>query len=192
MPVTDHRQPGDFAVCSISGWGGAGIGWGERWLNYGRPSPDDGYTRWRHAVVYVGGGKCLQAEPGGSQLITRPVIDGDLWSTGYLEPPDPGVRDQVVARAADWQGIPYSALDYLALSAHRTHIPNLPCWPGRGGLVTLQQFIGTTGHMMCSQLVDALLAECGWHLFTKPPRWPGYVDPYDLGALIKAAAAKGM
>jgi hypothetical protein len=192
MPVTDHRQPGDFAVCPISGWGGAGIGWGERWLAHGRAAATGAFDHWRHAVVYVGGGRCLQAEPGGSQLITRPVMDGDLWSTGYLDPPDPGVRERAEASATMWEHIPYSALDYLALAAHRARIPNLPVWPGRGHLVNLQQFIGTTGHMMCSQLVDAFLAEMGWHLFTSPPRWPGFVDPYDLGALIQAATVKGM
>jgi hypothetical protein len=68
--------------------------------------------------------------------------------------------------------VPYSFLDYAALAAHRWHIPT----PG------LKRFVGDTGHMICSQLVDQAAADGGWRLFDDQ-RWPGFVTPGALWQL---------
>jgi hypothetical protein len=70
-------------------------------------------------------------------------------------------------------GTPYSIADYAALISHRWHIPS----PG------LKDFIGDTGHMICSQLVDQACYDALWFLFDDD-RWPGYVKPSDLGHLL--------
>jgi hypothetical protein len=64
-------------------------------------------------------------------------------------------------------------LDYLALVAHRLHIPA----PG------LRQFIADTGHMICSQLVDEVYRRAGLIMFGDG-RWPGYVTPGGLISVL--------
>jgi len=182
--VTELRQPGDFAVCRISGAGGIAIDFAE-WLNGARA-----FSHWDHALVYVGDGKCLQAEPGGAEIVERPVLPGDLWSTGISSLAlDAEQRAHVPVLAELYRGIGYSWLDYAALAAHRLHAPDLPLWPGNGRRVTLRKFIKASGHQMCSALVDSFRLQLGSHLFTDPPRWEGYVTPFDLGALLTMAGA---
>lgn len=180
--TADLRQPGDFCVCEVHGPVGKGIGFAEGLCG-------GGFTRWQHAKVYVGDGKILQAEPGGSQIIGQPLIAGELWSTGIIDLPAQ-VRLNAVSIRDHWTGIPYSELDYLALAQlHFKWIPNHSVWPERDKaghlhLVSLRQFVASSGHMLCSQLVDAYLLACGWHLYTDG-RQPGDVMPSDLGHLIE-------
>jgi hypothetical protein len=178
-------EPGDFGAVEISGVVGGLISFGE--MLYG----SKGFTKWEHALVYIGDGKCLQAEPGGSAIVTRGVRPGDIWSTGVIDIPD-ATRAKVPALAESMKGIPYSGLDYVALAAHRLHVPDVPAWPGKTPWhpVTLQTYIGDTGHMICSQLVDEFEERLGIHLFVNPPRWPGYVTPWDIGTLLVSKGAK--
>ncbi len=67
----------------------------------------------------------------------------------------------------------YSFLDYLALAAHRYRLPV----PG------LRTYIKSTGHLICSQLVDACYQAAGVQLFDDH-RWNGYVTPSDLARRI--------
>jgi len=182
-----ERQPGDLCACRISGAGGIAIDFAQ-WLNGAKA-----FSHWDHVKVYVGDGKILQAEPGGAQIISQPVIPGELWSTGI---PSLALSEEQQARvpalAETYRGIGYSALDYQALAAHRLHLPDLPVWPepkpgGGHRLVTLQDFIGATGHQMCSQLADDFRLRLGSHLFDDN-RWPGYVTPFDIGDLITRLA----
>ena len=64
-------------------------------------------------------------------------------------------------------------MDYFALALHRLGIP----------APELKRYIGSSKHLICSQLVDLVYAEAGIHLFTDN-RWPGYVTPADLANLI--------
>jgi len=182
--ATDLREPGDFAVCKISGLAGTGIKILQL-LDHG------GYKDWEHALAYVGGGMCLQAEPGGARIIKRPVQSGDLWSTGLAAfALTTEQQARVPALAETYRGTGYSYLDYEAIFLHRLHFPDLALWPGpRGSHVTLQAFIKSTGHEMCSALVDNFRLRLGSRLFVKPPRWEGYVKPYDLGLLLAGAGA---
>lgn len=168
-------KPGDWAVCSVGGAGGKLIELGE-YLN------GDGFVPFEHAFVYVGSGNILQAEPGGATIVPYTERGAELWSSGKI-PLTAAQRAQAPVIAAQLKGIGYSWLDYAALAGHRLHIPDLPVWPGPHHPVTLRTFIGDSGHMICSQLVDYFMLRLGVHLFTDG-RWPGYVTPAGLAELL--------
>lgn len=170
-------QPGDWAVCNVGGPGGKLIELGQ-YLN------GDGFVPWAHAFVYIGDGKILQAEPGGSVIVPYTEHGAELWSSGVI-PLTAAQRAQVPVLARQLTGIPYSWLDYFALAAHRLHTPDLAVWPGPHHPVTLKTFIADSGHEICSQLVDTFMLRLGIHLF-KDGRWPGYVDPAALARLLAA------
>jgi cell wall-associated NlpC family hydrolase len=167
--------PGDWAVCSVGGPAGRAIEVAE-YLN------GDGFAPWEHAFVYVGDGKILQAEPGGSRIVPYTEHGAELWSTGKI-PLTAAQRAQVPVLAGQLKGVPYSWLDYASLAGHRLHIPDLPLWPGPHHPVTLKTFIGDSGHLICSQLVDYFMLRLGVHLF-KDGRWPGFVTPAALAELL--------
>jgi hypothetical protein len=160
--------PGDFCVLPISGQVGKLISFGE-WLD------GSGFGNYDHAEIYVGNGQTMGAYPGkeGAHLVPLPANqDGWLWSTGHIRLSD-AERGNIVANAMACQGIQYSALDYFALAAHRLHIP----------APFLKTYIGSTKHLICSQLCDLCYDNAGVHLFNDE-RWPGYVTPADLAAVI--------
>lgn len=162
--------PGDFAVCSIAGQAGALISAMER-LGYGHA------TRWDHAFIYMGSGQIVQAEPGGAVLAALGTPACLLWSTGIIPLTGPQ-RSAICEAAAGYaeRHTGYSWLDYGAIAAHRFHLPA----PG------LKGFIASTGHMICSQLVDECYQDAGVHLF-QDGRWPGFVAPFDLARVALGA-----
>lgn len=161
--MTTAPQPGDFAVVRMNGNAGQLIRVGQ-WLN------GDGFADYEHAFVLVGDGMVVEAQPGGAKLtplsdyLGRPM----LWSSGQITMTS-GQRAKVVSAAHRYVLTPYSFVDYLALAAHRFHIP----LPG------LRQDIESSRHMICSQLVDQSYRDAGVELFADG-RWPGYVTPADL------------
>ena len=165
--MSDQRQPGDFAAVRTTGDVGALIRVGE-FLN------GDGFGDFEHAMVYVGDGQIVEAEPGGARIRPRGIESGDLWSTGLWNLSG-ATRGKIVAAARSYIGTPYGWIDYAALAAHRLHIPA----PG------LRGFIASSKSMICSQLVDAAYEGAGVHLFSDG-RWPGYVTPGALANLILA------
>lgn len=184
--TADLREPGDICVCKIGGLGGPAVDFME-WLNGAAA-----FSHWDHVLAYVGDGKCLQAEPDGAQIIERPVLPGDLWSTGIpVFALTAGQQAMVPDVAQTFDGTGYSWLDYAALAARRLRIPNLPLWPDAGHLVTLRAFIKASGHEMCSMLVDAFRLRLGSHLFADG-RWEGDVTPWDIGHLLAGAGAHGI
>lgn len=159
-------QIGDFAVLPIAGQAGKLISIGE-FLN------GSAFGHFDHAEIYVGGNQTMGAYPGGARLVTMPADQSQwLWSTGHIELNN-AQRTAIVANAMECAGIPYSALDYFALVAHRLHIP----------APQLKAYIASTRHLICSQLVDLCYNNAGVHLFNDG-RWPGYVTPADLAAVI--------
>lgn len=159
-------QPGDFAVIPVSGPVGTLISIGE-WLD------GSGFGRYDHAEIYVGNNQTLGAYPGGARLVDLPYDQsGWVWSTGHITLTQLE-RDRIVANALACQGVPYSALDYFALAAHRLHIP----------APLLKDYVASTKHMICSQLVDYCYLKSGVHLFNDG-RWEGYVTPADLAHVI--------
>jgi hypothetical protein len=162
--------PGDFAAVRLHGDTGKLIRLGEE-LN------GDGFGDWEHAIFYAGekNDLILEAEPGGARLVPFHYEAADvLWSSDSPAL-DLTEAQRAMARrvAGKYRGTPYSFLDYAALAAHRLHI-----WaPG------LKHFVGTSKHMICSQLADQCRLDMGSHLFSDG-RWPGYVTPLDLANLI--------
>lgn len=164
MNTTDHfPRPGDIGLTQISGVGGKLIRLGQ-FLN------GDGYGDFEHAFVYVGNGEIIEAMPGGAQRVKN---WHDFTRVEWLTCPD-GNRAKMVQVAYHQVGVPYSFADYASLAAHRFHLPARH----------LDRFIGTSGHMICSQLVDYCADMADWHLF-KDGRWPGDVTPGDLHKLYK-------
>lgn len=156
-------QVSDFFLAPISGIGGKAIRVGQ-WLN------GDGYLKIQHAGIYTGEGKTVEAMPGGAieGEISRFDPDTLVWSTDIIGLTD-DQRRLIREYALGDIGVGYSDLDYFALALHRFHIPT----PG------LKHYIMTSGHMICSQLVDREYARAGVHLFNDG-RWDGDVTPGDL------------
>jgi cell wall-associated NlpC family hydrolase len=160
-------SPGDFGLYKGTDTVGRLIELGE-WAN------GDGFSRYSHAFVLLDDATILEAEPGGARI--RPVeeypaelITWSSWDLSAL----PGMRSLIVTHARLLLGTPYSFLDYFALATHRLHLSA----PG------LQRYVASTGHMICSQLVDEVYRRAGLQLFADG-RWPGYVTPADLEAVL--------
>jgi hypothetical protein len=155
-------NPGDIGMTQIHGRVGLGIRAGQ-WAN------GDGFADYEHAMVYVGAGQVIEAEPGGALLsdLSRYGADRVIW----LKCPAAN-RTAVAAAARTYKDVPYSFADYDALAVHRLHIPV----PG------LEDYIRSTGHMICSQLADKAAMDGGWHLFDDG-RWEGFVTPGSLHRL---------
>lgn len=165
MVASVSPQPGDFQLCPTGGAIGVGIRVGQ-WLN------GDGFENFEHVRLYVGNGRFVEAEPQGAIRATG-VINWGAWSTGFI-PLTLEQRSAIVSAGIGYarQNVGYGYLDYLALAAHRLHLPV----PG------LQGFIGSSKTMICSQLVTQCYADAGINLF--PGQWAGYVTPGDMYQLL--------
>lgn len=172
-------QPGSFFLAAAEGWAGYGIALGEALA--GSPS------RYTHAgVILDADGTVLEAEPHGARIGNvraykhTLISDGPVrqwaldWADRYpgaSRVPIPEKRATIVEEARKLVGVPYSALDYFALAALHLHLPST--W--------IRHRVQTSGHMICSQLVDAVYERAGIHLFDDG-RLPGDVMPSDLAA----------
>lgn len=158
--------PGDFALTKIRGLAGAFVGAGQFLVGDAAPV--------HHAFVYVGDDMVVQAMPGGAELI--PLEDASpavAWSTGRFSLTI-WQRDVIVDEALRLVGTPYSFLDYASIAAAHFHVrPRL-----------VRDFVASTGHMICSQLVDEVYKRAGVSLFDDG-RLPGDVTPGDLWRLVK-------
>jgi cell wall-associated NlpC family hydrolase len=171
-------RPGDFFLVPIQGRVGLLIKFGQ-WLN------GDGWRSIQHAGIYLGEGRTIEAMPGGA-------IEGDIsnyrpeniiWSSGleiygvgpdYDGPLTDNERQIIVFSAVGrYKGVPYSFLDYFGLALARFRLR--PRW--------LKRYIASTGHMICSQLVDQCYHDAGIRLF-QDGRIPGDVTPADLYNLL--------
>jgi len=155
---------GDFGLVPMRGDAGRAIRFGQ-WLN------GDGYSDFEHAFVYVGDGQIVEGQPGGAALHSLDAYPPDAiaWYS-YT-----GLRGPAVAiQARSLIGTPYSYADYFALAALRFHLPIAPI---------LRRYVSSTGHMICSQLVDSAYQRAGVALFNDE-RVPGDVTPGDLFGLI--------
>jgi hypothetical protein len=154
-------KPGDFGLVAINGNVGRLIRIGQ-WLN------GNGWGDYQHAVLVLDNDELIEAEPGGARI--RPVSEYDgtnvVWSDWPLTDTE---RAAIVAAGRSLEGVPYSFLDYVALAAHRLHIPI----PG------LRRYIASTGHEICSALAD-LGYQLGGKTMFADHRWLGYVTPMAL------------
>lgn len=163
--IEQRPQPGSIGLTSIDG----PVGWG---IRAGQLLLGDGNTPYEHAFLVLDGGELIEAQPGGARV--RPLTEYDGRHVLYVAPELAEVeRHRICVQGRLLVGAPYSGLDYLALAAHRFHLP----LPG------LRAYVASTGHMICSQLVDEAYFSAGVHLFADC-RWPGYVTPADLFNLL--------
>lgn len=167
LSVRKVPEPGDFAVVNTGSRLTTAIEVMEFISGRGKAEFDHAVICSR--VLSNGTVMIVEAQPAGAVEVpwhyeARP----HKWSTGIL-PSCPAAGPA----AQRYAGVDYSFLDYWAIAAHSWHIPA----PG------LKAYIGATGHMICSQLVDQARLDGGSHLFTDN-RWPGYVEPMDLAHLL--------
>ena len=162
--MTPDPPVGLIGLTPIHGEVGKLIQFGQ-WLNGDRSSG------WEHAFISIGNGLIVEAEPGGARVNHVYAYSTVHWCNNLykLGTPSQLWKTEDIAKCYASSRVGYSALDYFALVAHRLHIPALG----------LQKYIASTGHMICSQLVDACYAQAGIKIFSDD-RWPGYVTPADL------------
>lgn len=139
-----------------------------QWLN------GNGFSNYEHARIYIGDGMIVEAQPGGARKAPWSPDDHGLWSTNLVVLSDIQ-RDKIVKAALGYVGTPYSAADYFAIAAVRLKF---------GVLVPyLHEYVQSSKHMICSQLVDQCEQDAGVKLF-RDGRWPGYVTPGALEELL--------
>jgi uncharacterized protein YycO len=158
-------QPGDFGVVQIHGYGGKLISIAQALI--GCPS------RFSHAFLVLDNGEIVQGEPGGAKIYPLSVMEhrGAVYSSLPLTDTQ---RAAIVAAGRSMAGTPYSWVDYAAIGLQRLGMP----------FKALRDYVSDSGHMICSQLVDAAYQRAGVDLF--PNRAPGNVTPGDLARLIGA------
>lgn len=165
MPYSAYPAVGQFGLTRIPGVTGLLVDAGQRIVGSG--------SHYTHAFIYIGNWEVVQAEPGGARR--RPLADvlggrPAVYSDFALSDAE---RESIVDHAIGMVGTPYSFLDYAAIGAARLLHTK-----------ALENYVGDTGHMICSQLVDEAFACAGIELF--PDRIPGDVAPGDLARLIGA------
>jgi len=178
MPMPKTALPGDFFLVSFDGKNPNFDKGVKNWLTHGglirigQFLAGTGFAQYEHAAVYIGGGLIVQAASSGVNIAHVSDYDGydTLWSTGIIELTD-AQRLAICAAAHSYVGVPYSWVDYAALAAHRLHL--LPATR------LLKNYVASSKHMICSQLVDQCYQDAGKHLFNDN-RWPGYVMPGSL------------
>jgi len=148
---------GSVGLTQIHGKVGRLIRFGQ-WLN------GDGYEDYEHAFVFVGGGRIVEAEPGGAREadLSEYAANTVVW----IECP-PEYGQAVADEARKLVGTKYSFVDYLALFLHRMRL-----W-----VPFLRWYVRSSRRLICSALADRAARRGGWRLFVTPPIWEGYVTP---------------
>lgn len=172
--MTITVQPGDVGFSTINGAGGAVPMWGQVLLH---DACRFDHTFWVVQALDSPGfpdGLIVQAMPHGAEYQPlRPRL-----APGFAYAPVPLDDDQramvpAIARtftdARKGRGIGYSFLSYPALAAIQWHLP----------IPHLKRYVGDSGRLICSQLVDEGLRRVGYHVFNDG-RWPLDVTPGDL------------
>ena len=125
-------------------------------------------------IITDADGTTMEAQPGGARpgnIAHYPqalICDGPILSLP-VEKRD--VARQTVRHFALMErGTPYSALDYAALACLHLGLPS------RG----IRRRVQSSGHAICSQLVDLVYQDAGIRLWNDPNRLPGDVMPADL------------
>lgn len=182
--MTDYK-PGMFVLVPVNGPVGEAIKWSQFFA--GAPS------RYQHAALILDGdGTLIEAEPGKSGARIANVSEYAGRDFRVCDPVAWMIRglslnaseDQLRAKVADegrkLEHVRYSALDYAALIL--LHLEKLltrrkrPTWRLT---LFIRKRVQSSGHLICSQLVDLALSRAGLSLFTDG-RLPGDVMPADL------------
>ena len=190
--IPAHALPGDFFLVSFDGEN-PNISNLNRWFTHGglirigQWANGDGFAQYEHAGIYVGNigangkiaydsPKIIEAMNTGTGISDAHRYDGNdtLWSTGLI-PLSNTERRAIVSAAFGYVGTPYSWPDYAALAAYRLKLGLL--------VPKLKDYVASTKHMICSQVVDQCYEDANVHLFDDG-RWPGYVTPGSLRNLL--------
>lgn len=138
-------KAGDIGLTTIGGF----LGW---WVSLGQHLTGDS-SRYTHAYIVLDDNTVIAGQPGGARIDKLDIyknkaiyIQKDLTDQQ---------RKDVVKHARGLLGVGYSFLDYLALALQ--HWGFNPRW--------LRKYIKSTGHMICSQLVDEVYKRAGIQLF---------------------------
>lgn len=107
-----------------------------------------------HAVVYVGGGRIIEAQPGGALLTPVDEIPGVIWSKVSLTS---GQRRRIAFQALLLEGTPYSFLDIAVLAYVHIFGKATPRWARRR--------LAREDRLTCAQLVDLCYHAAGVELF---------------------------
>jgi cell wall-associated NlpC family hydrolase len=158
-------QPGQFGLVRSPGIVGKLIDVAQRLIGSG--------SYYTHAFVVVGGGMVVQSEASGAVLASLDsAVNGRKVAYSALPLTD-RQRADICSAALALDGTPYGYLDYPAIAAARLLHTD-----------ALERYVTSTGHMICSQLVDEAYRRAGVELF--PGRIAGDVTPGDLARLIGA------
>lgn len=186
MGIPANVKPGDFFLVSFDGknpnlsdpkkWAmNGGLIRIAQWAN------GNGFGQYEHAAMFIGNDTIVEAQSGGVALANVHRYDGNdtFWSTGIIVN-SVFTQNALCAAAKGYVGVPYSWLDYAAIAAHHLHL--LPATDA------LKNYVATSKHMICSQVVDQCYQDAKVPLFTDN-RWAGFVTPGDLYQLLLAKKA---
>lgn len=126
-----------------------------------------------HAFVVVGEGdnpEIVSAQPRGARIEHLHDYGNVTMSSWNLTDAQ---RAAIAISARLLVGTPYSFLDYGSLALLHFHI--------RPSFVV--DYVASTHHMICSQLVDYVYTACHLNMFSDH-RFPGDVTPADLGDVL--------
>jgi hypothetical protein len=129
-----------------------------------------------HTWIEIGHGNVIEAMPGGAR-VTAKVFEGIPDYGRVRLPLTDEQRDVISWYGPTLKGVPYSFLDYASLALLHLGLPRR---------LTARR-VTSSGHMICSQLVDHVLSRAGFRLF-EDGRLSQDVTP---GALFRRAGALG-
>jgi hypothetical protein len=173
--------PGDIGFTTIPGRLGAWVSAGQALLR------DECWFTHTYIVAEVPGDGTawvVEAMPNGARSIW--MEDGGVGKNAFRAGRGYGwarlpltiyQRASIVEYAKATIGTPYSFLDYASLALLHMGLPRK----------LVRSRVADSGHMICSQLVDHVLCQAGFHLFTDG-RLSQDVTP---GALFRRAGALG-
>ena len=191
MITLEELRPGDVIFPTIDGYAGILVGAGQILLG------DATKEEWkvRHVAMVTQAQRVgslphiVQAMPHGAEEVQLspesfasgfPILRPHYYEQGgvFSDPPYPAQSYDAAESARRYIGVPYSFLDYAAIAGRHA----LAMQPTKR--TPFDNYITTTGHMICSQLVDQALTDTDYHVFDDG-RIPQDVTPAALYRKLK-------
>lgn len=166
--MTINPQPGDAGFSTIPGMVGKVPLWGQVAIGDA--------CRFDHVFLVVNAlddeeypdGRIIQAMPRGAEY--RPLRQRIAPGFAYASIPlTDEQRWRIPDAAGRYFGVGYSWLSYPAIAAVKRGLP----------IPHLKAYIANSGRLICSQLIDRILFDVGYHLFSDK-RWFADVTPGDV------------
>lgn len=159
--TTPMPAPGSFGLTRI-------VGPTRWWINVGQAINGDP-SFFSHAFLVLDRGEIVEGWPGGARIRRLSSYLGKR-DVVFCEPPMTDLqRQRVVMFGRGMKGTPYSFLDYLSIAAVRLGVRP----------PAMQRYVESSGHLICSALVDRTYTLGGVSLFDDG-RICGDVTPGDL------------